>query len=91
MAPAPRHIVLIGPMGVGKTTLGRLLADQLSLEFRDSDVWIESMAGRTGAEIAEADGIAELHRLELLAFERRCHVWWPQPRASSMRNAAGSC
>lgn len=32
---------LVGPMGVGKTTIGRLLAEKLQYAFIDSDVWIE--------------------------------------------------
>ncbi|MCY7295302.1 shikimate kinase AroK [Alteromonas sp. a30] len=44
-----RNIFLIGPMGAGKSTIGRHLADQLHLEFYDSDQEIER---RTGADIA---------------------------------------
>lgn len=44
-----RNIFLIGPMGAGKSTIGRHLADQLHLEFYDSDHEIER---RTGADIA---------------------------------------
>lgn len=44
-----RNIFLVGPMGAGKSTIGRHLADQLHLEFFDSDQEIER---RTGAEIA---------------------------------------
>ncbi|UAA38539.1 shikimate kinase AroK [Paraneptunicella aestuarii] len=44
-----RNIFLIGPMGAGKSTIGRHLADQLHLEFFDSDQEIER---RTGADIA---------------------------------------
>jgi shikimate kinase len=44
-----RNIFLVGPMGAGKSTIGRHLADQLHLEFFDSDQEIEK---RTGAEIA---------------------------------------
>ncbi len=43
------NIFLIGPMGAGKTTIGRLLAQDLRLEFFDSDQEIED---RTGADIA---------------------------------------
>jgi len=44
-----RNIFLIGPMGAGKSTIGRELADKLHLDFYDSDQEIER---RTGADIA---------------------------------------
>ncbi|MDX1706047.1 shikimate kinase AroK [Pseudidiomarina sp.] len=44
-----RNIFLVGPMGAGKSTIGRQLARQLHLEFFDSDAEIER---RTGADIA---------------------------------------
>ncbi|MDF0535008.1 shikimate kinase AroK [Shewanella yunxiaonensis] len=43
-----RNIFLVGPMGAGKSTIGRHLAQMLHLEFHDSDQEIES---RTGADI----------------------------------------
>ncbi len=43
-----RNIFLVGPMGAGKSTIGRHLAEQLHLEFFDSDQEIEK---RTGADI----------------------------------------
>ena len=43
-----RNIFLIGPMGSGKTAVGRALARQLHLDFYDSDVEIER---RTGVDI----------------------------------------
>ncbi|WKE65282.1 shikimate kinase AroK [Gallaecimonas kandeliae] len=43
-----RNIILIGPMGAGKSTIGRQLAQDLHLEFFDSDQEIER---RTGADI----------------------------------------
>ena len=39
---ATRNVFLVGPMGVGKTTIGRLLARELRLTFVDSDQEIES-------------------------------------------------
>ena len=53
-----RPIVLIGLMGVGKTTIGRRLAQRLSLPFVDADVEIESAAGMTITEIFERFGEA---------------------------------
>lgn len=44
-----RNIFLVGPMGAGKSTIGRHLAQQLHMEFYDSDTVIED---RTGADIA---------------------------------------
>ena len=59
--PAPRHdpnrpLVLIGLMGVGKTTVGRRLAQRLHLPFVDSDREIEDAAGMTIAEMFERFG-----------------------------------
>jgi shikimate kinase len=44
-----RNIFLVGPMGAGKSTIGRQIARQLHLEFFDSDSEIER---RTGADIS---------------------------------------
>lgn len=44
-----RNIFLVGPMGAGKSTIGRHLAQMLHLDFHDSDHEIEQ---RTGADIA---------------------------------------
>ena len=49
MLAEKRNIFLVGPMGAGKSTIGRELADKLHLEFFDSDQEIER---RTGADIA---------------------------------------
>ena len=50
-APGGRTIALVGLMGAGKSTVGRRLANQLRLPFRDADAEIEAAAGRTIAEI----------------------------------------
>jgi shikimate kinase len=49
-------VVLVGLMGVGKSTVGRRLAKRLGLPFVDSDSAIEDAAGYTAAEMFERYG-----------------------------------
>ena len=58
------HVVLIGMMGSGKTTVGKLVAGRLGRPFRDSDDDIEAQTGRTVREIFERDGEAAFRVLE---------------------------
>lgn len=51
-----RPIVLVGLMGVGKSTVGRRLARRLGLSFVDSDAAIEDAAGLSPAEVFERYG-----------------------------------
>jgi shikimate kinase len=51
-----RPIVLVGLMGVGKSTVGRRLAKRLGLPFVDSDAAIEDAAGLSPAEVFERYG-----------------------------------
>jgi len=53
-----RTLVLVGLMGVGKSSVGKRLAQRLGLPFRDADSEIETAAGRSIAEIFERDGEA---------------------------------
>src|SRR5690348_3677352 len=55
-APFARSVVLVGLMGAGKTAVGRLLAERLSLPFVDADSEIETAAGLTISEIFERHG-----------------------------------
>jgi 3-dehydroquinate synthase/shikimate kinase/3-dehydroquinate synthase len=57
-------IVLIGFMGAGKTTVGRLLAGKLGLPFIDSDVVIEERGGRPVRQIFTDDGEDAFRALE---------------------------
>ena len=59
-----RNIVLIGLMGAGKTTVGRLLADRLRRPFVDTDQDVEREAGATVAELFAAEGERGFRRRE---------------------------
>jgi shikimate kinase len=50
------HLVLVGMMGSGKTTVGRRVAAALGRRLRDSDEEVEARTGRTVREIFETDG-----------------------------------
>lgn len=52
----PQNIFLIGPMGAGKSTLGRLLAQELKYPFYDSDQIIEERCGASVAWIFDLEG-----------------------------------
>lgn len=58
------HIVLLGLMGSGKTTIGSRLAAQLDRPLIDSDDLVRSTMGRTASQIVAADGLAALHEIE---------------------------
>jgi shikimate kinase len=55
MNPAP-NLVFVGPMGAGKSSLGRRVASRLSLEFVDADRRLEELAGASIAVIFEMEG-----------------------------------
>ncbi|AXG76872.1 shikimate kinase [Streptomyces paludis] len=57
-------VVLVGPMGVGKTTVGELLAERLGTRFRDSDADIVAAQGRTIADIFVDEGEDRFRELE---------------------------
>ncbi len=50
------HVVLVGFMGTGKTTIGRILAARLGYPFVDSDRKLESQEGKSISEIFEQAG-----------------------------------
>ena len=61
-------IYLVGMMGVGKTTVGRLLAERLDLPFLDSDAQVVANTGMTVPEIFEAKGEAAFRAEESKAL-----------------------
>ncbi len=59
-----RPIALVGFMGAGKSTIGRLLAEARSLPFRDADAEVERRAGRPVADLFAERGEAAFRELE---------------------------
>ena len=59
-----RHLVLVGLMGAGKTTVGRLVAEATGRELVDVDVAIASRTGRTVRELWEEGGEAAYRSME---------------------------
>ncbi|MFE4452756.1 3-dehydroquinate synthase [Streptomyces sp. NPDC056796] len=57
-------IVLVGPMGVGKSTVGELLADRLGTTYRDTDADVVAEAGKSIAEIFFDEGEERFRALE---------------------------
>ncbi len=58
------NIALIGFMGTGKTSVGRLVADQLRFDFIDTDELIQTGTGRTITDIFTKDGEVAFRKLE---------------------------
>lgn len=64
MIPADQHVVLVGLMGTGKTTVGRALAERLGRPLFDSDAVIEARTGRTVRQIFLDEGEPAFRALE---------------------------
>jgi len=60
-------VVLVGPPGSGKSTVGRVLAERLGVTFRDTDADIVETAGKPIAEIFVDDGEPHFRELEVRA------------------------
>ena len=67
-----RNIILIGPMGTGKTAVGRQLARQLGVPFIDSDAEIERVAGVDIPYIFEQEGEAGFRQREREVLAELC-------------------
>lgn len=60
-------VVLIGPMGAGKSTVAALLGEALGVGVRDTDADVEAVAGRTISDIFVESGEAHFRELERAA------------------------
>ncbi|MDI1251873.1 shikimate kinase [Thermomonas sp.] len=65
---SPSHIVLVGPMGAGKSSIGRLLAVRLQRAFTDLDACIEAEADTTITAIFASEGEAGFRSRECRAL-----------------------
>lgn len=63
------NIYLVGMRGVGKTTIGKLLAEKLKREFVDMDKKIEQDLGKTVSEIVELEGWEHFRQCEQQVLE----------------------
>ncbi len=59
-----RNLALIGFMGTGKSTIGRIVADELKFKFLDTDHMIESRTGKTVSQIFADTGEKNFRELE---------------------------
>lgn len=62
--PLPGRVFLIGPMGSGKTTVGRQLARRLGMDFLDLDLELQERCGVEVAVIFEIEGEAGFRQRE---------------------------
>jgi shikimate kinase len=101
MGPAPlsqRNVVLIGMPGVGKSTVGVLLAKRLRFSFIDTDIYIQVREGHSLHELIRAHGPTEFCRIEeshILSLAVKSHVIAPggsvvyRPQAMARLKANG--
>ena len=62
--PKKPNLYLVGFMGTGKSTVGRVVAQRIGLQFIDSDHAIEQWQGRSVAEIFASEGEAAFRAME---------------------------
>lgn len=69
-----QSVYLIGPMGAGKSTIGRLLSQELKFEFYDSDKVIEERCGADIPWIFDKEGEAGFREREVSVIESMTHM-----------------
>ncbi|WP_377402167.1 shikimate kinase [Rhizobium helianthi] len=70
LAIGRRNLVFVGLMGAGKSVIGRMVAQQLSLPFMDTDAEIERVSRMTISELFASYGEVEFRALETRVMER---------------------
>jgi shikimate kinase len=68
--PRASAIILVGFMGAGKTSVGRMLAERMGWSFEDLDGRVERLEGKTVAEIFRQLGESEFRRAEHAALKQ---------------------
>ena len=74
METTSKNIVLVGPMGSGKTTVGRRLAHELNRDFFDTDHEIIDKTGVTIDHIFDIEGVEGFRERESKILENLCQM-----------------
>ncbi len=65
-------IILVGFMGCGKSSIGRILAEKMHYSFQDTDDWIEAFRGKKITSIFQTEGEEAFREMETQCLEHFC-------------------
>lgn len=85
MSDRDSHLLLVGMMGAGKTTVGQLVAQRLGRPYRDSDAMVEEATGHSVPELFAAEGEASFRAAESAALRNAVE---PPPAVISVAGGA---
>ena len=68
-----KHVILVGFMGAGKSTVGKLLAETIGVPFIDSDEWIADKEQATVSDVFATKGEAYFRQLEKAFLDQLAH------------------